>query len=249
MSQNRPASPSEALAGESRAAKRESTLELAATLFTREQLKNALADMGDAPQLALAGRSNVGKSSLLNALARRRQLAKVSSTPGKTRSVNLFRAAPEGFFVTDLPGYGYARRGKEERRAWGELIGDYLTATPQLKAVVVLLDCRLPPQQADKDMVGFARAHGLPVLAVLTKADKCNQREREIRRKEWALFLRGVAPLPVSAKTGMGMTRLWDMLREAAGMGVAANVAADAAAALAEESAPEAGCPGDVPHA
>ncbi len=248
MSQNRPA-PSAApadkradkSADEPRAVKRESTLELAATLFTREQLKAALADMGDAPQIALAGRSNVGKSSLLNALARRKQLAKVSSTPGKTRSVNLFRAAPEGFYVTDLPGYGYARRGKAERRAWGELIGDYLTATPQLKAVAILLDCRLPPQQADRDMVSFARAHGLPVLAVLTKADKCNQRERETRRREWAVFLRGEAPLPVSSKTGMGMVKLWELLRAAAGMDVMSSGAEDASleAQAAASSAPE----------
>ena len=182
MSQSRPA-PTAAQSEESRAAKRESTLELAATLYTREQLRETLAGMGETPQIALAGRSNVGKSSLLNALARRRQLARVSSTPGKTRSINLFRVVPEGFYITDLPGYGYARRGKAERRAWGELIGDYLTGTPQLKAVVVLLDCRLPPQQADRDMVSFALSRNLPVLAVLTKADKCSQREREARRR------------------------------------------------------------------
>ena len=93
MSQSRPA-PTAAQSEESRAAKRESTLELAATLYTREQLREALAGMGETPQIALAGRSNVGKSSLLNALARRRQLARVSSTPGKTRSINLLRVVP-----------------------------------------------------------------------------------------------------------------------------------------------------------
>lgn len=255
MSQNRPApsaAPADKPADKPRAVRRESTLELAATLFTREQLKAALADMGSAPQIALAGRSNVGKSSLLNALARRRQLAKVSSTPGKTRSVNLFRAVPEGFYVADLPGYGYARRGKAERRAWGELIGDYLTAAPQLRAVAILLDCRLPPQQADRDMVSFARARGLPVLAVLTKADKCSQREREARRREWAVFLRGEAPLPVSARTGMGMAKLWDLLRAAAGMAVMNSGAeedspeAHAAACTAPEGD---NMPKDAPHA
>lgn len=216
MSQNQNV-PSEAQTEKSAVPKRESTLELAATLYTRDQLREALASLGDTPQIALAGRSNVGKSSLLNALARRRQLAKVSSTPGKTRSVNLFRAVPDSFYLTDLPGYGYARRGREERRAWGELIGEYLTGTPSLRAVILLLDCRLPPQQADKDMVDYARSHALPILAVLTKADKCNQREREARRKEWASFLRGKAPLPVSAKSGMGMSKLWELLRQAAG--------------------------------
>lgn len=257
MSQNRPApsaAPPAKSADNPRAVKRESTLELAATLFTREQLKAALADMGASPQIALAGRSNVGKSSLLNALARRKQLAKVSSTPGKTRSVNLFRVVPEGFYVTDLPGYGYARRGKAERRAWGELIGDYLTSAPRLRAVAILLDCRLPPQQADRDMVNFARARGLPVLAVLTKADKCNQRERETRRKEWAVFLRGEAPLPVSSKTGMGMAKLWDLLRVAAGMDIMncgaedASLKAQAAAAAPEQDARHSAVP-DMPGA
>ena len=142
-----------------------------------------------------------------------------SATPGKTMLINHF-LINKSWYIVDLPGYGYARRGKAERRAWGELIGDYLTAAPQLRAVAILLDCRLPPQQADRDMVSFARAHGLPVLAVLTKADKCSQRERETRRKEWAVFLRGEAPLPVSSKTGMGMAKLWDLLRAAAGMDI-----------------------------
>ena len=95
------------------------TLELLATLYTLDQLKSYVHDR---PQIALAGRSNVGKSSLINALARRKKLAKVSSEPGKTRSVNLFEVKPDGFCLTDLPGYGYARRGHEERRSWAELI-------------------------------------------------------------------------------------------------------------------------------
>ncbi|HJA09528.1 MAG TPA: ribosome biogenesis GTP-binding protein YihA/YsxC [Candidatus Mailhella merdigallinarum] len=189
------------------------TLELAATLFTLEQLRAAVPD---AVQLALAGRSNVGKSSLINALARRRQLAKISATPGKTRSVNLFRALPDGFYLTDLPGYGYARRGKEERRAWGTLIETYLRETKRLRAVVLLLDCRLPPQAADRAMVDFARVHRLSLLPVLTKADKCNQRERSARQKEWAPMLGGASALPVSARTGLGLPALWALLREAA---------------------------------
>lgn len=189
------------------------TLELTATLFTPEQLRAAVPD---AVQFALAGRSNVGKSSLINALARRRQLAKISATPGKTRSVNLFRALPDGFYLTDLPGYGYARRGKEERRAWGTLIETYLLETERLRAVVLLLDCRLPPQAVDRALVNFARAHRLRLLPVLTKADKCNQRERAARQKEWAPMLAGQLALPVSARTGLGVSALWALLREAA---------------------------------
>lgn len=193
--------------------RRESTLELMATMFNLGQLSQTPQDI---PQLALAGRSNVGKSSLINALARRRQLAKVSSTPGKTRSVNLFRVNPEGFYLTDLPGYGYAKRGKEERRLWGALIESYLTHTPQLKAVVILLDCRLPVQDIDRRMVEFANVNGLTLMPVLTKADKCNQRERAARQREWAMHLRGEMALPVSAHTGLGLSALWDQLRQAA---------------------------------
>lgn len=189
------------------------TLELVGTLFTLEQLRAAVPDV---PQIAMAGRSNVGKSSLINALARRRQLARISSTPGKTRSVNLFRVTPDGFCLTDLPGYGYARRGKQERKAWGMLIETYLKETPLLKAVALLLDCRLPPQEVDRAMVDFARAHNLTLLPVLTKSDKCNQRERAARQKEWAQHLRGVLPLPVSAKTGLGIHTLWAQLRASA---------------------------------
>ncbi|MCH5276779.1 MAG: YihA family ribosome biogenesis GTP-binding protein [Desulfovibrionaceae bacterium] len=189
------------------------TLELAATLFTPEQLRAALPDT---VQIALAGRSNVGKSSLINALARRRQLARVSATPGKTRSVNLFRVVPDGFCLTDLPGYGYARRGKEERRAWGTLIESCLCQSRGLRAVVLLLDCRLPPQAVDRAMVEFARAHALRLVPVLTKADKCNQRERAARQKEWAPMLGGDMALPVSARTGLGLPALWALLRGAA---------------------------------
>lgn len=189
------------------------TLELAATLFTLEQLRAALPDT---VQIALAGRSNVGKSSLINALARRRQLAKISATPGKTRSVNLFRVVPDGFCLTDLPGYGYARRGREERRAWGKLIENYLCQSQGLRAVALLLDCRLPPQAADRAMVDFARVHGLRLVPVLTKADKCNQRERSARQKEWAPMLGGDMALPVSARTGLGLPALWALLRGAA---------------------------------
>lgn len=202
------------------------TLELAATLFTLEQLRAAAPDTD---QLALAGRSNVGKSSLINALARRRQLAKISATPGKTRSVNLFRVVPDGFCLTDLPGYGYARRGKEERRAWGTLIETYLRETARLRAVVLLLDCRLPPQAADRAMVDFARAHALRLLPVLTKADKCNQRERAARQKEWAPMLGGTLALPVSARTGLGLPALWALMREAVRPVTAAEPAPEAA--------------------
>lgn len=188
------------------------TLELLATLYTLEQLESAVHDM---PQLALAGRSNVGKSSLINALARRKKLAKVSSEPGKTRSVNLFQVRPDGFCLTDLPGYGYARRGHEERRNWAALIQKYLEETKSLRALVLLIDCRIPTQESDRMMAEFARSRNLPVIAVLTKADKCTLKERSAQQKTWAAILGGQKPVAVSSVTKLGIDELWERLREA----------------------------------
>ena len=195
----------------------EPSLELMATLYTLEQLSSHARDL---PQIALAGRSNVGKSSLVNALARRRKLARVSSEPGKTRSINLFRVIPDGFVLADLPGYGYARRGREERRNWAVLIQKYLESTPLLRALALLIDCRVPMQESDRVMAEFALARGLPVVGVLTKADKCSQKERAAQQTAWAPLLGGQQPLPVSSVTRMGMPDLWIRLRQAAGIGL-----------------------------
>lgn len=190
-------------------------LELACTAYTKAQL-----DVPPLPQVALAGRSNVGKSSLLNRLAGRKALAKVSSTPGKTRSVNFFRVSPGDFYLVDLPGYGYARAAKTERAAWAGLIGAFLAGSADLRAVAVLLDSRLPPQRLDMDMVGYLIRADIPILAVLTKADKCKQVDLAQRRRQWAALLPGgAAPLTVSAKTGLGIAELWAALRNAAGAG------------------------------
>lgn len=193
----------------------QSTLTLVATTFNREQLQVQLdaLDARNAFQIALAGRSNVGKSSLVNALARRRQLAKISATPGKTRSINFYWVEPDGFALVDLPGYGYARCSHEERRSWAKLIEYYLTDRPSLKALALLLDCRIPPQALDRELADFARGHGIPLLPVLTKADKCSQTERAKKQQEWSLLLDGIRPLAVSAKELRGIDALWAAIR------------------------------------
>ena len=193
----------------------QSTLTLVATTFNREQLQAQLdaLDARNAFQIALAGRSNVGKSSLVNALARRRQLAKISATPGKTRSINFYWVEPDGFALVDLPGYGYARCSHEERRSWAKLIEYYLTDRPSLKALALLLDCRIPPQALDRELADFARGHGIPLLPVLTKADKCSQTERAKKQQEWSLLLDGIRPLAVSAKELRGIDALWAAIR------------------------------------
>lgn len=190
----------------------QSTLILETTAYTLDQLIEL-----DAPQIALAGRSNVGKSSLVNALARRKKLAKTSSTPGKTRSVNFYKVEPEGFYIVDLPGYGYAQCSKEERSKWAKLIERYIVSCKSLRGLAVLLDCRLDPQRLDIDLTSYARTNNIPLLPVLTKGDKCNQRERSDRQKQWAVLLGGRKPVVTAATTGLGMPDLWRELRRMAG--------------------------------
>ncbi len=184
------------------------TLVLETTAYTLEQLQH-----DSRPQVALAGRSNVGKSSLVNALAGRKQLAKTSGTPGKTRSVNYYLADPDNFLLVDLPGYGYARAAKTERENWGRLIERYLVSAPSLRGLLLLLDCRLPPQQSDLALLAFAAANAIPVLPVLTKADKCSRKEQLSRQREWAVHLPRL-PLLTSSLKRAGMDALWQALRD-----------------------------------
>ena len=186
------------------------TLTITHTLYTPKDFARHMADL-DQPQIALAGRSNVGKSSLINCLAGRKALAKISSTPGKTRSINFYQVQPGGWYLVDLPGYGYAKRSKTERQQWAQLIDRYLSTTSLLQAVTILLDCRLPPQKNDMELVDYVRANQIPLLPVLTKADKVKQNERAARQKEWkAILVQDQSPLLVSSKTGMGRDKLWE---------------------------------------
>ena len=182
------------------------------TAYTIDQLLS-----NDIPQLALAGRSNVGKSSLINALAGRRKLAKVSSTPGKTRSVNYYRVSPWELCLVDLPGYGYAKASKSEREKWARLLEKYLSDCQSLKALVLLIDSRLEPQAIDLHLLDYAKGIGLPVLPVLTKADKCRQRDIAARQHEWT-NLSGRKPVVTSSQARRGIDILWKALLSEAGI-------------------------------
>lgn len=178
-------------------------LELKFTVYTTQQLPQV-----NLPQVAMAGRSNVGKSSLINALAGRKKLAQVSSTPGKTRSVNFYLVNPYEFYLVDLPGYGYARASHADRRNWAKVLERYLSESSQLKGLVLLLDCRLAPQALDEELANFAQAQKLPILPILTKIDKCKQSERAKRQEEWEVII-GRTPLLASAAKRIGLEKVW----------------------------------------
>lgn len=127
-------------------------------------------------EIAFVGRSNVGKSSLINSLTNRRKLAKTSSTPGKTRLINFFLINNEFYFV-DLPGYGYAKVSKEEKATWGKIIESYLLKRPQLKTVILLLDCRREPTEDDILMNNWIKYYGYEIIYVATKSDKLTKNE------------------------------------------------------------------------
>ncbi len=128
-------------------------------------------------QIAVAGRSNVGKSSLINCLCQRRGLAKTSSTPGKTRLINVF-LINDSFHLIDLPGYGFAKVDKGEKVRWGKMMEGYFTASPSLRHVFHLVDIRHEPTADDKDMNGYLRAMNIPFTVIATKADKISRGAR-----------------------------------------------------------------------
>ena len=123
------------------------------------------------PDIALAGRSNVGKSSLINTLLRRKNLARTSSQPGKTQTLN-FYIVNEEFYLVDVPGYGYAKVSQKQREAFGEMIQDYLETRPNLKGLIILVDARHEPTKDDIAMYDYAQYLNLPILVVCTKMDK-----------------------------------------------------------------------------
>ncbi len=161
------------------------------------------------PQIAFAGRSNVGKSSVINALLHRRGLVKTSATPGKTQLINFFIINNEFYFV-DLPGYGYARVPQAVTGAWAPMIEGYLKGSPALAAVVVLLDIRRLPDERDLRLVEWLREYDIPAIYIVTKADKLNRRESEQARRSITERLNVPGPLVLtSAKSGQGMKELW----------------------------------------
>lgn len=126
-------------------------------------------------EIAIAGKSNVGKSSFINFLANYNGLAKTSSTPGKTKLINYFSINNGEFMLVDLPGYGYAKVGEDEKKKWDKMIGSYLTSSEHLKGVIVLVDIRHEPTALDKQMIAYLHHYGVPFIVVATKSDKLSK--------------------------------------------------------------------------
>lgn len=174
------------------------------------------------PEFAFIGRSNVGKSSLINMLTGRKGLAKTSGTPGKTRLINHF-IINEQWYLVDLPGYGYARISKKARAKWEKMIKDYLTVRKNLRCIFLLVDIRISPQASDLEMMDKVAALGLPFVILFTKADKLSNRllnenltaYRTLLQEDWE-----VPPLSIvtSSKNLLGKEEILSLINTQAGL-------------------------------
>lgn len=166
---------------------------------------------GDLPEFALAGRSNVGKSSFINKMIGRKSMARISSKPGKTQTLNFYKLEEDLIFV-DVPGYGYAKVSKSERAAWGKMIETYFTSRSVLKAVVLIVDLRHPPTADDCMMYDFLKHYNIPCIVVATKADKIPKGKWDKHKKivKDELQMEKSDPLVVfSSETGLGFDAAW----------------------------------------
>jgi len=174
------------------------------------------------PEIAFAGRSNVGKSSLINRLINSRNLARTSSRPGRTRSINFFSVG-KTLYLTDLPGYGYAGVPLNVRRDWKKLVETYLKKRSSLKAVVVILDIRRELSEGDLDLLNWLKAFQIKPIIVLTKIDKLskNRAHKQIDLMSNKLIKEGLSkPIAFSAKTGQGKQELWKKITEIVNSGI-----------------------------
>ena len=171
----------------------------------------------DLPEIVFAGRSNVGKSSMLNRLFNRKNLARVSSVPGKTITINFFKV--EDVRIVDLPGYGYAKVAKGEKRRWAEMMEGYFQSPRNIKLVVQLVDMRHKPSEDDYIMMRFLQDAGLPFIVAATKSDKLNKTQYNERknalREELAEFGEDLVILPFSSEKGEGTDELKKCIEEA----------------------------------
>ena len=166
----------------------------------------------DKPEIAFAGKSNVGKSSLINALMTRKSLARISATPGKTQTINFYNINRE-IYLVDLPGYGYAKVSEKEKEAWGKMIERYLHKSTMLKAVFLLIDIRHDPSKNDKMMYDWILHQGYEPVIIATKLDKLKKSQvaKQLKAIRTGLGLvGGTTVIPFSAKTKQGRDEIWE---------------------------------------
>lgn len=168
------------------------------------------------PEVAFAGKSNVGKSSLINALMNRKSLARTSSQPGKTQTINFYNVNDSIYFV-DLPGYGYARTSEQVKEQWGKMVENYLHRSRQLKAVFLLIDIRHKPSENDCIMYEWIKTHGYQPIIIATKLDKINRSQIQKQVKLLRETLRAeknVRVVPFSATTKQGREEIYEIIEE-----------------------------------
>lgn len=166
------------------------------------------------PEIAFAGKSNVGKSSLINALMNRKSYARISATPGKTQTINYYNINQE-LYLVDLPGYGYARVSEQEKQRWGKMVERYLHGSKQLKAVFLLIDIRHDPSANDKMMYDWIISQGYYPIIIATKLDKIkrSQKDKQLKAVRNGLGLvPGTTVIPFSSVTKQGKEEIWDLV-------------------------------------
>jgi GTP-binding protein len=185
--------------------------------FVKSATKPSEYPPGNLPEVAIAGKSNVGKSSLINTLVKRKNLAKTSSQPGRTQTINFFRVN-EKLSLVDLPGYGFAKAPLEIRKAWKPMVETYLQTREAIRLVILILDARRGLSPDDSILLDWLDYHEIPALIVLTKADKLSQFERARQKRGLAAvpLLEGRPLLFFSAITGEGKDEMWNWIRKSA---------------------------------
>ena len=173
------------------------------------------------PEIAFAGKSNVGKSSLINALMNRKALARTSASPGKTQTINFYNVN-ELIYLVDLPGYGYANASEEVKAKWGKMIEDYLHQSEEIRCVFLLIDIRHETTQNDKIMYQWILDHGYEPVIIATKLDKIKRSQVQKQMKlirEGLEVVRGTKIIPFSAETKQGREEIWALIDELTGFG------------------------------
>lgn len=178
-------------------------------------ITSKLPDTGQ-PEIAFAGKSNVGKSSLINGLINRKSLARASSQPGKTQTINFYHVN-DAMYLVDLPGYGYAKVSEEIKAKWGQMIERYLNTSPMLKAVFLLIDIRHEPSANDRNMYDWIIHNGFQPIIIATKLDKIkrSQVQKQVKLIRTGLdVVEGTPIIPFSAETKQGREEIWELIEE-----------------------------------